>query len=246
MKKFPSVMVLIALLATAGTGKETAVPSVRYPGNAPAVEHAPHSAVLTSLLRDNRSFSRASSYLARRTSMVKGQHPKTIVLSCADSRVSPELIFRASLGEIFTVRNAGNVVDDLEIGSIEYAAEHLGSELLLVIGHEKCGAVKATVEAASAAPSEGHDASHIHFIVEKIMPAVRTVSPAGKSEAAYLNDCVEANVRHVVADLVTKSPVLRHLIATGKLTVAGGRYNISTGRVEIWENTILAGGAGGH
>src|SRR5207247_2291014 len=110
----------------------------------------------------------------RRTEVAKGQHQFAVILACADSRVGPEVIFDAGLGDLFVTRVAGNVVDDAMLGSIEYAVEHLGAPLIVVCGHQRCGAVQATVETvASGAPAPGH----LGALIDPIKPAVTSEKP---------------------------------------------------------------------
>ncbi len=162
----------------------------------------------------------------RRAELAKGQHPFAIVLSCSDSRVPPEIVFDQGLGDLFVVRVAGNVADSIALGSIEYAAEHLHVPLLFVLGHEKCGAVAATV-------AGGEVPGHIASIVYKIAPAVEKVRASGKAGDALLTAAVDENVSAALADVVRRSAILAHLIHEGKLTIAGGRYNLASGRVDV-------------
>lgn len=159
----------------------------------------------------------------RRTELVKGQKPFAIILCCSDSRVPPELIFDQGLGDLFVVRVAGNVVDDVALGSIEYAAEHLGTPLLMVLGHEKCGAITATVEGGKAP-------GHIDAVVKALKPAVDKVKdqPGDKVENA-----VKANIELIVDQLKTSRPILAELVKENKLKVVGARYDLDTGLVDI-------------
>lgn len=160
---------------------------------------------------------------ARRTEVAQGQHPYATILACADSRVSPDVVFDQGLGDLFTVRVAGNIVDNASLGSLEYAVEHLHTPVLMVLGHEKCGAV-------SAALSSGHAPGHIHTIVEAIEPAVKqTKGQVGDP----LDNAVVANVRRVVKQLQEAEPILRELVKAGKLKIVGARYDLDTGMVEI-------------
>ncbi len=159
----------------------------------------------------------------RRTEVAQGQHPFAAILACADSRVSPEVVFDQGLGDLFTVRVAGNVVDNAALGSLEYAAEHLRTPLIVVLGHEKCGAV-------SAALGGGHAAGHIHTVVEAIRPAVKS---SKDQSGDPLDNAVVANVLLVVKQLQTAKPVLSELIKAGKLKVVGARYDLDTGKVEL-------------
>jgi carbonic anhydrase len=160
---------------------------------------------------------------ARRAEVAQGQHPFAAILACADSRVSPEVVFDQGHGDLFTVRVAGNIVDNASLGSLEYAAEHLHTPVIVVLGHEKCGAV-------SAALGGGHAPGHIHGIVEAIQPAVKeTKGQAGDP----LDNAVAANVRRVVKQLQAAGPILNELVKAGKLKIVGARYDLDTGKVEI-------------
>jgi carbonic anhydrase len=155
--------------------------------------------------------------------LAKGQQPYATILGCSDSRVPPELVFDQDLGDIFVIRTAGQVVGDLELGSIEYAVEHLGTPLIVVLGHERCGAVTAAVKGGDA---EGH----IPAIVKAIEPAVAE-SKAEPGDA--VDNAVRANVRDVVRKLRATDPILSHFAHDGKLKVVGGRYDLDTGKVEM-------------
>lgn len=159
----------------------------------------------------------------RRTEVAQGQHPRAAILACADSRVSPEIVFDQGLGDLFTVRVAGNILDAASLGSLEYAVEHLHTPVIVVLGHEKCGAV-------SAAVSGGHAPGHIHAVVEAIAPAVReTKGQAGDA----VENAVCANVQAVVKQLQAAAPILAEHVRTGKLKVIGARYDLDTGKVDV-------------
>jgi len=163
--------------------------------------------------------------LARQMELVGSQHPEAEILSCSDSRVPPEIIFDQGLGDLFVVRVAGNVASDTEIGSLEYGAEHLHIPLLVVLGHESCGAVTA---AAGAGEPEGH----IVTLVDLIKPAVE------KSRGLtgdLISNSVKANVQMVVQKLRSSTPILSKLVAEGKLKIVGGVYSLETGKV-TWLN----------
>ena len=159
----------------------------------------------------------------RRQELAQHQNPVAVVVSCSDSRVPPEIVFDQDLGEIFVVRTAGNVVGDLELGSIEYAVEHLGTPLIVVLGHQRCGAVTAAVKG-------GEPEGHVAAIVKAIAPAV-TESKDQSGDA--IDNAIRANVRDVVRQLRTSEPVLSHFTHDGKLKVVGGRYDLDTGNVEL-------------
>ncbi len=162
-----------------------------------------------------------------RTGLAKAQHPFAIVLGCSDSRVPPEIAFDQGLGDIFTIRIAGAVYDDPGLGSMEYAVEHFHSPLLVVLGHQKCGAVAATVEAI--AKPGGAAPGHIGSLVEKIRPAAEATK--GKPGDA-VDLAVRQNVKNVVAALKVE-PIMAEAIKAGKLTIVGGRYSLDDGSVSI-------------
>jgi carbonic anhydrase len=161
----------------------------------------------------------------RRTELATGQTPFAIVLGCADSRTAPEVIFDQGLGDLFVVRVAGNIVNDETLASMEYAVEHLGSKLIVVLGHERCGAVKAakeTVAANATAPG------HIQSLVEAIKPAVIKTSD-GDVEAT-----AKANVKHVTKLIKETAPILKEKIESGAVSVVGAKYDLDTGVVEFF------------
>jgi carbonic anhydrase len=162
---------------------------------------------------------------ARRATIAKGQSPFAIIVCCSDSRVPPEIVFDQGLGDVFVVRTAGNVVDDVGLGSIEYAVEHLGTRLIVVLGHDHCGAV-------SAAVSGGEAPGHVQAVVNAIRPAVeRTRAQPGDAVA----NAVRANVVATVEKLRTAAPILPDRIKAGKLAVVGARYDLDDGHVEFFK-----------
>jgi carbonic anhydrase len=163
----------------------------------------------------------------RRAEVAGGQHPYAVVLTCSDSRVPPEMIFDAGLGDLFVVRVAGNTADDAAIGSIEYAVEHLGATLIVVMGHDKCGAVKAAVDGAdSTTPAPGH----LPAVVGPIADAVKQTK--GKN-GDPLDLAIRANVANVVQQLKTSKPVLGDRVSEGKLQVIGACYHLDNGVAEM-------------
>lgn len=160
---------------------------------------------------------------ARRAELAESQAPFAVVLACADSRVAPEIVFDQGLGDLFVVRVAGNVIDNTALGSIEYAVEHLHAPLVVVLGHERCGAVTAAVKG-------GHADGHIHSIVQAIEPAVQAAK-SGPGDA--VDNTIRANVRRVTMQLQHAEPILAELVKAGKVKVVGGRYDLDTGAVEF-------------
>lgn len=164
-----------------------------------------------------------------RESLAKVQKPYAIILSCSDSRVPPEVIFDKGLGEIFVVRVAGNVPDPIVLGSIEYAAEHLGTPLVMVLGHERCGAVTAAVDA------KGKPEGNIGAIVKVISPAVSKAKKEykGKDKAQLVETAIDDNIKLVEASLTKKSPVLKHLVKEGKVKIVAAKYDLDDGKVTL-------------
>lgn len=161
-----------------------------------------------------------------RQKLAGSQAPYAIILSCSDSRVPPELVFDEGLGEIFVVRVAGNVVDPIILGSIEYAAEHLGSPLVMVLGHERCGAVKATVEL------KGEGQGNIGAIVSAIAPALKT-APKSDDKAQFVEGVVAENIKLVKGNLTANSKVLAELVKENKLKIVTAKYDLDDGKVTL-------------
>ncbi len=164
---------------------------------------------------------------AKRKELSKGQKPFATVITCSDSRVPPELLFDQGLGDIFVIRVAGNVVDPIVLGSIEYAAEHLHCPLLVVLGHEKCGAVSATLEA------KGKPEGNIGAIVRKITPAAVTAKKKGGTKDEILEAAIQENVKNVYQDITKRSDIVSHLAKKGELKIVAGEYSLTTGEVKM-------------
>ncbi|MEU2451569.1 carbonic anhydrase [Streptomyces sp. NPDC012765] len=158
-----------------------------------------------------------------RQTLVGGQHPFAVVLGCVDSRVPPELVFDQGLGDLLTVRSAGEVLDEAVLGSIAYGVIELGIPLVVVLGHQSCGAVAAAVRAAGGGPPLP---GHMQYLVDQIHPAIdRTLRGAARIDAA-----ITANVRLVRARLAAE-PELAAKVAAGELAVVGARYELTSQRV---------------
>lgn len=151
----------------------------------------------------------------RRDELKEGQSPYAVIVSCSDSRVTPTTVFNAGLGEIFDIRIAGNVVDDDALGSIEYGAEHLHSPLIVVMGHQSCGAVTATYnKVVKGEQVEGH----IEDLVEKIEPSV--------NPSKTIDDAIHNNVAAVVKE-ISEDEIIKNLIDQGKVKVIGAYYDLN-------------------
>ncbi len=177
-----------------------------------------------------------------RTALASSQQPYAVVLTCSDSRVPPELIFDKGLGEIFVIRTAGNVPDPIVLGSIEYAAEHLGSPLIMVLGHERCGAVKATVEAGGKSTGS----KNIDAIVEVVdasteaaaqdCGACKTDPECAKTKTGEFVECVvDANAKRISQNLTRQSPILNHLAQEKKIKIVAAKYDLDDGHVTLFD-----------
>src|SRR5208282_5893432 len=221
---------LTLVLTLAGSGFAQAPPAV-------SAQHSSHTAsqvapsateVWDSLRAGNRRFvagkPQARDVVSLRHKLASGQSPKAIILSCSDSRVGPELLFDQTLGDIFVVRTAGNVADAVGLGSIEYAVEHLHSPLLVVLGHQKCGAVSA------ACSGEKMPSPNLDAIVEKINPAVARAKSYAKADD-LLESAIKENVHQSATDLLANSEIIRNAVKSGKLTVIEAEYELESGQV---------------
>lgn len=191
---------------------------------------------LTSLMSGNAAFIDGSvtnlvamSTIARREEVAAGQHPIAVVVACSDSRVSPEILFNKGLGEIFVVRVAGNIVGKHELGSIEYAIEHLGARLVMVLGHSKCGAVNATLEAFNNDKKITHEETkgNIGSLIKDIAPAVK------KSHDGGLEACVVTNVINVARKMEDDSAIIKKMDASGQIKIVKAKYDLATGAVSL-------------
>jgi carbonic anhydrase len=197
----------------------------------PAAPDTPAKA-LSRLLAGNRRFVAGRARHPRATlrtvrALAAAQDPFAIVLGCADSRVPPEVLFDQGLGDVFDNRVAGNIVDDLLLGSIEYAVEHFAPPVLLVLGHERCGAVKATIETIE---SGGTAPGHIGAVVEALRPILE---PVLDRPGDPVENGVVANIRAQTAALVERSEIVRSQVESGAITVVGARYDLDTGKVRM-------------
>lgn len=163
----------------------------------------------------------------RRVELAQGQHPFATILGCVDSRVPPELVFDRGLGDLFVIRTAGQVLDKAVVGSIEFGAAELGIPLIVVMGHENCGAVKATIDALEKPAGEAHGS--IGALVEAITPAVEA---AREQSGDLLDNAVRINIENVV-NALKQSPILAEALSQGKVKIVGGRYDLDTGAVEM-------------
>ncbi|MDG1330805.1 MAG: carbonic anhydrase [Crocinitomicaceae bacterium] len=163
---------------------------------------------------------------ARRAELVDGQDPFAIILSCADSRVVPELAFDTGLGELFVARVAGNVANTSTIASIEYSVFALKTKVIVVMGHESCGAVGAAVN--------GGDLGHnLNMLLAHVTPAL-----AAAPDGASVNDIVKINAKLTVKELIGRSSIIGNAVKDGKLAVVPAYYNFASGKVDFLDEAV--------
>ncbi len=239
-KRFMKVFVAVFgfVVFTAGTALSS-----------PAGEKSvPPDEALQKLMTGNKHFvenmltNATRSDAATRASLANSQKPYAIILSCSDSRVPPEIIFDKGLGEIFVIRVAGNIPDPIVLGSIEYAAEHLGSSLIVVLGHERCGAVTATVDAKG----QSTGSKNIDAIVKEIAPSVNLATKdcaackddkdcAATKKSEFVNCAIDNNAKIVAASLTKNSEILKHLAEEKKIKIVVAKYDLDDGTVTLFE-----------
>ena len=162
-----------------------------------------------------------------RVRLAEGQHPFAVIIGCADSRVPPELLFDEGLGNLFVVRNAGNIIDTMSLASVEYAVAELDVSLVLVLGHERCGVVTTAVQVAR----EGRDLrGHLWSLVDAVHPAIES---RGEGGGDIIDEVVRAHVANQVARLRRADPIVSRAVKSGTVQVVGARYDIDTGQVEL-------------
>ena len=192
------------------------------------------NAVLTDLLEGNKRYTGGNSQKQDNASLIQqttgGQNPKAVVLSCIDSRVPVETVFDQGIGDVFVSRVAGNFENVDILGSLEYSCKVAGSKLVLVLGHEACGAVKAACD--------GVELGNITAMLDNILPAVKVSSDEvdgelNSSNSDFVAKTVENNVRLTIERIREKSPILNEMEENGEIKIVGGVYSLQTGKVEM-------------
>jgi carbonic anhydrase len=162
-----------------------------------------------------------------------GQHPFAVILSCIDSRTSAELIFDQGLGDVFSVRIAGNIVNEDILGSMEFGCKVAGAKIIVVLGHTKCGAVKGACDHV--------EMGNLTALLEKIKPAVdsekTTTENRNSGNAVFVENVATLNVKHTVQSIMDRSPILNEMITSGQIGIVGGTHNIATGEVVFYTDT---------
>ena len=164
-----------------------------------------------------------------------GQHPFAVILSCIDSRTSAELIFDQGLGDIFSVRIAGNIINEDILGSMEFGCKVAGAKIIVVLGHTKCGAVKGACDHI--------EMGNLTALLSKIQPAVYDEKTVTENRNSGNNEFVEKvasiNVKRTVHAIMERSPILKEMIEAGEIDIVGGSHNITTGEVSFYEDALI-------
>ena len=161
-----------------------------------------------------------------REKLAERQRPFAALFGCADSRLSAEIIFDVGLGDLFVVRNAGQVIAETILGSLEYAVEVLGVPVILVLGHDECGAIRATIDSTQG--NLNSQGEFIHDLVERIRPTVEAANRAGKHE---IDEITELHIQDTINEMLTRSALIADAVKAGKLAVVGANYKLTLGEV---------------
>ena len=216
--------VTVAAAQTAGDKKSVKKPAVQTKESQAAMTPA---AALEKLKKGNARFvernMRARDWQAKVSATASGQYPFAVVLGCMDSRTPIEIVFDQGIGDVFGIRIAGNIVNEDELGSMEYATKVVGSKLLLVLGHTSCGAVKGAIDDAKLGNLTG--------LLAKIRPAVSASGPGSSKDDAYVTKVAQANVSQAMKEIREKSPTIKAQLDAGTVGLVGAIYDVSTGKV---------------
>jgi len=158
----------------------------------------------------------------------EGQYPFAVVLSCMDSRTSSELVFDQGLGDLFSIRVAGNIVNDDILASIEYAVKYVGSKVLMVLGHTECGAIKSA--------KQGVEDGHITNLLKRIQPSISKALLSDDKNYQFEDKVAYANVENSLEQILNRSEIIKEMFAKGEIGIVGGVYNIDNGKVDFFKN----------
>ncbi len=158
----------------------------------------------------------------------EGQYPFAVILSCMDSRTSVELIFDQGLGDLFSIRVAGNVVNEDIVASIEYAIKYVGSKVLMVLGHTACGAIKSA--------KQGVEDGHITSLLSRIQPAISRAMLIDDKKYKFKDKVAYTNVETSLEEILTRSEIVKEMFQKGEIGIVGGVYNVENGEVDFFKN----------
>jgi carbonic anhydrase len=226
-------VIVVALLVVVSASAFTQTSTATTVKKGPAVQTAESQAALTptsaleKLKKGNARFvdknMRTRDWMAKVPATASGQHPFAAILACMDSRNPIEIIFDQGIGDVFGIRIAGNIVNDDELGSMEYATKVVGVKLIVVLGHTSCGAVKGAIDDAKLGNLTG--------LLAKIRPAVSTSGPGSSKDDAYVTKVAQANVSQAMKEIREKSPTIKEQLDAGTVGLVGAMYDVSTGKV---------------
>ena len=169
--------------------------------------------------------------LQQQNDTADGQHPFAVILSCIDSRTSAELIFDQGIGDIFSVRIAGNILNEDILGSMEFGTKVAGSKVIFVLGHTGCGAVKGACDNVKM--------GNLTALLDKIQPAIKaeteTKENRNASNVDFVNNVTEINIRQNMSNIIERSPVLKEMVQGGEIKIVGGLHNVATGKVNFYQ-----------
>jgi carbonic anhydrase len=228
---FSMGLMAVALAVSASTLAQTTADATGK--NARAVQTAESQGALTptsaleKLKKGNTRFveqnMRTRDWMAKVPATASGQHPFAAILACMDSRNPIEVIFDQGIGDVFGIRIAGNIINDDELGSMEYATKVVGVKLIIVLGHTSCGAVKGAIDDAKLGNLTG--------LLAKIRPAVSASGPGSSKDDAYVTKVAQANVSQAIREIREKSPTIKQQLDAGTVGLVGAMYDVSSGKV---------------
>ncbi len=228
MNRFILAVGLCVLALPAALAAQQSTPAIQTRESQAAMTPA---AALERLKEGNRRFvsgtMKPRNWSAKVVATASGQFPFAAVLGCMDSRAPIEIVFDQGIGDVFGVRVAGNVVNDDELGSLEYAVK-VGTKLIVVLGHTGCGAVKGAID--------GVQLGNLTGLLAKIQPAVAAANCSNSKDETCVTKVAEQNVRTAMKEIAAKSPYLKEYIDKGKIGLVGGLYDVSTGKVTFLSN----------
>ena len=236
----PTFLIAVALMLTiSACSQQSQTPEVQLDGDTiSASEQAALTpeAILQGLKDGNDRYMNndltPTDYIAQIAATASGQYPEAVILSCIDSRVPVEQVFDKGVGDVFVARVAGNTVNPDILGSIEYGAAVAGSKLIVVMGHEACGAVKASIDKAQLS-------SNADVLLGRVQPAIDAVkgydADRSSGNSAFVDEVVNTNVTMTIDEMLEKSPVLKGLLDKGEIMIVGAYYDLDTGIVTFVE-----------
>lgn len=232
MKKL--IITLLLMVSFTAAFAETLPSNAEYPIlTQPMQEKLTPNGVLQNLVAGNERFVsgdlKPKDYIKRAQKTASGQYPAAVVLSCIDSRVPPEVVFDQNIGNIFVTRVAANVLSNEVLGGLEFATKVAGAKVIVVLGHDACGAVKGACQNV--------ELGHLTGLLDKVQPAIqqaqKTLGKKDCNSEKFIDTAAADNVRLVVQQIQQRSPIIRQLVKEGKVKIVGAMYDLNTGKVNF-------------